>query len=46
MTPREQLERRRQLRGLVLFALVVLALSVYRAGLANVFPHSWWHPWQ
>jgi hypothetical protein len=42
---RENVERRRQLRGLLVLALVVLVLSVARAGLDRVFPASWWHLW-
>jgi hypothetical protein len=42
---REQVERRRQLRGLLLLAFIVIALSIARAGLGRVFPPSWWHLW-
>ena len=42
---REQIERRRQLRGLLILALIVIALSIARAGLGRVFPPSWWHLW-
>jgi hypothetical protein len=41
----EQTERRRQLRGLLMLALVVLAFSLARAGLGRVFPHGWWRLW-
>jgi hypothetical protein len=38
-------ERRRQIRGLLLLALVVLVFSLYRAGLHNVFTAGWWRLW-
>ena len=41
----EQTERHRQLRGLLMLALVVLAFSLARAGLGRVFPHGWWRLW-
>jgi hypothetical protein len=41
----EQIERRRQLRGLLMLALIVLAFSLARAGLGRVFPHGWWRLW-
>lgn len=40
-----QIERRRQLRFLLGMALIVLAVSIVRAGVGKVFPHSWWHLW-
>jgi hypothetical protein len=39
------IERRRQVRGLLLLALVILTLSITRAGMGNVFPHGWWRLW-
>ncbi|MGC9199583.1 MAG: hypothetical protein ACP5E5_11710 [Acidobacteriaceae bacterium] len=39
---REQLERRSVLRGLILLALLVLSVSVLRAGLDRVFFQGWW----
>ena len=45
LAEREALERRRQLRGLLLIAALVLILSVARASVENVFPQRWWHPW-
>jgi hypothetical protein len=42
---REDVERRRQLRGLLLLALVVIVASIVRAGFGRVFPASWWHLW-
>jgi len=38
-------ERRRQIRGLLLLAVVVLVFSLYRAGLHNVFTRGWWRLW-
>lgn len=45
MTEREQQERRRQVRGLLLVALFVLLLAVWRAGAANVWTRGWWRLW-
>jgi hypothetical protein len=41
----EAVERRRQLRGLLWLALLILAASVARAGAQNVFPRGWWRLW-
>jgi hypothetical protein len=41
----EQVERRRQLRGLLALAGAVLVFSVVRAGAGNVFPQGWWRIW-
>ncbi len=38
-------ERRRHTRGLLLLALSVLAFSLLRAGLHNVFTRGWWRLW-
>jgi hypothetical protein len=38
-------ERRRQVRGLLLIALAVIALSILRAGIHRVFTPGWWHLW-
>jgi len=38
-------ERRRQLRGLILLALVVLLFGILRAGVSHVFPAGWWRLW-
>ena len=38
-------ERRRQVRGLLWVAAVVLVGSVLRAGVENVFPRGWWRLW-
>ena len=41
----EQLERRRQLRGLILLAIAVIAFTVLRAGMHRVFTPGWWRLW-
>lgn len=38
-------ERRRQLRGLILLAIVVLLFSILRAGVSHVFAAGWWRLW-
>jgi hypothetical protein len=38
-------ERKRQVRGLMLLAFVVLLFSILRAGLGRVFPMGWWRLW-
>lgn len=42
---REQRERRRQLRGLLMLALVVLVLAWWRMGWHRAFPAGWWRLW-
>ena len=42
---RENLERRSMLRGLILLAVLVLLLSLFRAGLDRAFPAGWWRQW-
>jgi len=41
----EQLERRRQIRGLLLLALAAIVFAIYRAGIHNVFTPGWWRLW-
>ncbi len=41
----EQLERRRQVRGLLLLALAAIVFAILRAGLHNVFTVGWWRLW-
>ena len=41
----EEQYRRRQIGGLLLMALVILLVTLWRAGLHNVFPPGWWHLW-
>ncbi len=45
--PRRSLreERRRQIRGLILLALAVLAFSLLRAHPHTVFTPGWWRLW-
>jgi hypothetical protein len=40
-----QAERRRQIRGLLLLAAVILTFSLLRSGLHNVFTPGWWRLW-
>ncbi|QMV19363.1 hypothetical protein GOB94_12230 [Granulicella sp. 5B5] len=42
---RARLERRSMVRGLVLLALLVLVVSMLRAGVHNVFLPGWWRHW-
>jgi hypothetical protein len=42
---RAALEHRSMVRGLLLLAMVVLVLSIARAGLERVFLHGWWRHW-
>ncbi len=44
-TASEIQERRRQVRGLLLIALVILILSILRAGVHRVFTQGWWRLW-
>ncbi|HUD23745.1 MAG TPA: hypothetical protein VMQ60_12950 [Acidobacteriaceae bacterium] len=41
----EQLERRRQVRGLLLLALAAIAFAILRAGVHRVFTTGWWRLW-
>jgi hypothetical protein len=38
-------ERRRQIRGLLLLAAVILIFSLLRSGLHHVFTPGWWRLW-
>ena len=42
---REAAERRSVLRGLVLLAVLVLLLSLWRAGADRAFFTGWWRQW-
>ena len=42
---REALERRSILRGLILFAILVLIISLLHAGTDRSFPAGWWRRW-
>jgi hypothetical protein len=41
----EAMERRRQVRGLLLLAVFALAFSILRAGVHRVFTVGWWRLW-
>jgi len=41
---RETIERRSMVRGLILLAVLVMVVSMARAGLDRVFIHGWWRP--
>ena len=41
----EHLERRRQVRGLLLLAVVAIAFAILRAGLHRAFTAGWWRLW-
>jgi hypothetical protein len=45
MTTPTNLERRRQIRGLLLLALAAIAFAIFRAGIHNVFTRAWWRLW-
>jgi len=38
-------QRRMQVRGLLWLALLVIFLSIARAGLHAAFPRGWWRLW-
>ncbi len=42
---REVLERVSVLRGLVILALLILVVSLVRAGSDRAFPSGWWRQW-
>jgi hypothetical protein len=42
---RRQIERRRQVRGLLLLAIAILIFSLLRAGSHNIFTPGWWRLW-
>jgi hypothetical protein len=39
------LERRRQIRGLLLLAIAAMAFAISRVGIHNVFTCGWWRLW-
>jgi hypothetical protein len=41
---RETIERRSMVRGLILLAVLVMVVSIARAGLDRVFVDGWWRP--
>jgi len=44
-TLRKQAERRRQIRGLLVLAAVILIFSFLRSGPHHVFTPGWWRLW-
>jgi hypothetical protein len=42
---RLRLEQRSLLRGLILLAVVILIVSLARAGLGRLFVSGWWREW-
>jgi hypothetical protein len=44
-TARRQIERRRQVRGLLLLAIAILIFSILRTGTHNIFTPGWWRLW-
>lgn len=43
--PPEHLERRRQVRGLLLLAVAAIVFAILRAGVPRVFTVGWWRIW-
>ena len=41
----EHIERRRQVRGLLLLALAAIVFAILRAGVYRVFTTGWWRLW-
>jgi hypothetical protein len=41
----EHLERRRQVRGLLLLALAAIVFAILRAGIHRVLTTGWWRLW-
>jgi hypothetical protein len=41
----EDLERRRQVRGLLLLAIGAIVFAILRAGVHRVFTVGWWRLW-
>jgi hypothetical protein len=37
--------RKRQIGGMLILLAVIVLASIFRGGLAAVFPHGWWHIW-
>jgi hypothetical protein len=44
-TERKNIERRRQVRGLLLLALAVVLFSLLHAGPHRIFTPGWWRLW-
>lgn len=45
LTTAEHLERRRQVRGLLLLAIAAIVFAIFRAGVHRVFTVGWWRLW-
>jgi len=43
--PAGQIERRRQVRGLLVLALAAIVFAILRAGPHRVFTVGWWRLW-
>jgi hypothetical protein len=43
--PRVRVEQRSLLRGLILLAVVILIVSLARAGFGRLFVPGWWRQW-
>jgi len=41
---RKSLQLRSVVRALIFLAVLILLLSVFRAGFGRVFTHGWWRP--
>jgi hypothetical protein len=41
----KDVERRRQVRGLLLLAIAAIVFAILRAGIHNVFTRGWWRLW-
>jgi hypothetical protein len=41
----ERIERRRQVRGLLLLAVAAIVFAILRAGVHRVFTVGWWRLW-
>lgn len=41
----EQVERRRQVRGLLVLAVLAITFAIFRAGIHRVFTVDWWRLW-
>jgi hypothetical protein len=37
--------RKRQITGLLILLAILIAASIYHAGIGQVFPRGWWHIW-
>jgi hypothetical protein len=45
MPSQAHLLRKRQITGLLILLVLILAATIYRAGVAQIFPQGWWHIW-